>query len=149
MSDSAQEPTTLRDTAKPKVSPEFAAEEFDKLVEAWDLNMMVENDPDGQQALNDIRSLIIGAISKGSATIDGGGDLHFKCRHSPTFPELHFQVPKAEVWLRLDRHKENQVMLRTFEMVGGMTNQPGELFIQCDGRDFKLIQAVTGLFLTR
>lgn len=121
-----------------------AVAEFDKLVEDWELDLETDmEDPDTKSSMEVMKSVIVNAIMKGKASIKDE-ELSVNLRSDET---VTFKVPTGATYMELDRAKVDHSMKKLYNFMGGMTGKPANFFSKMDGRDVKICQTITSLFM--
>jgi len=135
---------------KYKVDKKTAEAEFNRFVEAWDIdNDVSEMTEEDRSDFENHSRKIIRAIRKGLVEINIEGDVvkYFlqKPVHETTF--LEFKIPTGEAWIAMDRYKDQKSIHKFNAFVASSTKKPVQIFASLDGRDMKFAQAVAVLFL--
>lgn len=135
---------------KYKIDLKTAEAEFNRFVEAWDIDNDVSemNEEDRSDFETQARK-IIRAIRKGNAEVSLDGDIityHLQ-RSVHETKSLEFRIPTGEAWIAMDRYKEQKSIHKFNAFVAAATKKPIQIFSSMDGRDMKFVQAVAVLFL--
>jgi len=135
---------------KYKVDKKTAEAEFDRFVEAWDIdNDVTEMNEEDRTDFENHSRKIIRAIRKGLAEVSIEGDVikyHlYKPVHNTEY--LEFKIPTGEAWIAMDKYKEQKSIHKSNAFIASSTKKPVQIFTTMDGRDMKFAQAVAVLFL--
>lgn len=132
-----------------RVSEEAAVHEFDRFVEAMDLDIdeSILNDAD-KEGLKLNRYRIIKAIRNGSLVVNDQGEPIFTPRRSPKAGgPFHFREPKGGDLMEMDRKKANQDVSKTYGVLGAITKQPQSAFGAMVIGDLNICTSIMTLFL--
>ncbi len=129
-----------------KITQEVAAAEFDRWAEEWGIDTDREYmDEEDRQSFDNTRHRLIRSIRKGALTVsEDGATIDLNCIAGEG---LTFEVPKGSAWLTMDQHKSSKDFHKVFSYMGAMTGKPAKFFSNMDGRDLKVAQDVTVLFM--
>lgn len=133
------------------VNRETAEADFDRFAEAWcldtDIGSMEEEDRDSFVALK--RRLVSTIIAGKLAVAGDGEELAYTLRFPKTdgITVLTCNVPPGSALVALDRHKDRQNMTKLNTYLAAMCKTNPAVFVQMDGRDLKVIQAIATIFL--
>ena len=136
-------------TDKQVVAPDVAAVDFDRLMEAWDVDTEPAGmDADDRAGFEQQRRRIVRKIISGDATVDSTGDVLTYTLAHPVgdVTELEFKPPKGDAYTSFDQYKEKQGVHKLNSFMANMTGKAPKLFSQIDSRDAKFCQAAVALF---
>ncbi len=132
------------------LSPEVAAQEFDRFVELWDIDGEVESmDEDSRDGFEDHKRRLCRGLRRGTITLDEEGSVTIQLRW-PTLEsitEVVCKPPGGGAMLAWDKYKDRQQVHKLNAFLGSMTGQSPAIFARMDGRDLKSVQAIALLFL--
>lgn len=135
------------------VPAEVAEQDFDRMLEAFELELEAPDDSDEDKAdKKDTKTKIVGFIQSGKVTIDDEclPTVHLSI---PTksgeedVSSVKFHEPTGATLLVIDKHKRNQRIGSMFAMLSDMTGLPAVFFSRLKMRDFKAVQEIGQLFL--
>lgn len=148
---SLEQITSEKEKKEPTVALEVAEADFNRFLNAWDIDGNIENmNSDDRDSFKEQKNRILSAISRGFATVDEEGDVHYILRYPDPKNDdnaFHFRVPKGDSNLAMDKHKPDQTQHKSFEVLGKMVKKHPNVFSKMDGRDLKFCQGVACLFL--
>lgn len=135
-----------------KVNRETAESDFDRFAEAWcldtDTAAMKDEDSDSFEGL---KRKLVSAIMGGHLDVDGSGGtvLTYRLRFPQTggLTELTMHVPSGAALVAFDKLKERQAIGKLNAYMAAMCSTNPAMFVQMDGRDLKIFQAVATIFL--
>lgn len=130
------------------VAEEVAQEDFERLVELWDINTE-GMDEDDTKSFDKLQRTMVKAICKGAARVTEEATVEYDIQY-PTegaLTSLTFKVPKGNAFVGMDRFKDRQNIAKFNSFMGAMTGKAPAVFNGMDGRDVKFCQAVTLLFM--
>ena len=132
--------------SKETVAREVAEEEFERMVEAMDLDV----DPQGMDEeervdFGRLKSRIVGAMVRGRLTVDQDG--------FPVYTPLSggepvkFYEPTGATLMAQDKKKKGQDVAKMYAVMADMTQTSVQTFSKMPQRDLKVCMAVANLFL--
>jgi hypothetical protein len=137
---------------EPKVAAEVAELEFQKFVDGMDL----DTDPTGLDA-DDVKSFesakrkLIGAICKGHLSVDEKGQPVYVTQGDPNGKgagvTITFHEQTGASLMAMDQKKKGQEVAKMYAVMADMTQTTAQTFAEMAGRDLKVCQAITALFL--
>lgn len=134
---------------KDQLSPEFAAQEFERFATAMDLQLDVSDmEDEDRQSFEKQRKIVTDALCAGSLVIRENGEPEFR----PTTEDdgadpIVFHEPTGATFLAMDSRKKGQDIAKANAMLGDMTRQPPARFSRMKNRDYKVCQSLLVLFL--
>lgn len=137
-------------TTKPKISKEVAAKEFDRLADAWDIDIDREHMEDEDKiSFDQLRHRIERNIMRGRLVVSEDGEelAQYLAKGGASVKPITYTVPAGAGWLTMDQHKERQSMHKVFGFLASMAKEPVAYFSNLDGRDIKVAQDIGVLFL--
>ena len=129
-----------------KVDRETAEREFDRFVEAMDLDGdSSEWDEDDRKGYDLQKGKVISAIMSGSLVVNEDGEPVF----NPTVDgdALTFSEPTGAALMAMDRKKKAEDMGKLFAMMAAITGVHPGTFAKMKNRDLKVCMAITTLFM--
>lgn len=141
----------MADTDTSKVAAEVAEVEFGRFVEAWDLDVEVdEMNEEDRDTFAPLKRRLIRQIMAGRLVVSENGEtLTYQLR----FPigdnaELVANLPTGGAILQFDRHKDRHNVAKLNAYMGSMCGVAPALFgAHMKGSDLKVVQAIATLFL--
>jgi hypothetical protein len=132
-----------------KIAAEVAELEFTKFVEAMDLDA----DPSGWDA-EDVKSFesakkkIVGAIGRGHLVVDEHGQPVYTLQEGANAgTQITFREQTGASLMAMDQKKKGHDVAKMFAVMADMTGTDAKTFADMKGRDLKICQAITALFL--
>lgn len=130
-----------------KVAREVAETEFDRFVEAMDLDTDESKmDSDDRKSFGELRERIVRAIEQGHLAIDDKGQPVYTPRAGRTEP-ITFREPTGASFMAMDTKKKDQNVAKMYAVMADITGSDAKRFAQMSGRDLKICQAIVTLFL--
>jgi hypothetical protein len=135
--------------SEPKISKEMAEQEFDRFLEAMDIEAdPVDMDEDDKKGFKQQKSRLVAAIMSGSAIIDDLGQPVFTPKRSgEDGPPITFYEPTGASIMAMDRKKKAEDVGKLYATMADMTKQPAKRFASMKYPDLRVCIAVTTLFL--
>lgn len=131
-----------------KVAPEVAEAEFERFVEAMDLDLdTAQMDDEDRKSLEQQKSRIVSAIQKGSLVVNDIGEPVYTPIRSENADAIHFREPTGASLMAMDRKKKNEDVGKMYAIMGDITGNHANRFAKMVLSDLKVCQAVTSLFL--
>ncbi len=135
------------------IGKDVAAEEFEKLCSAWQIDADVEEmDEEDRTGFEAHKRRITDAVRRGRLTfVPDSRTLDYRLE-SPAegMPDtFSIRMPTGAAMMGFDGTKANQNMAKLNRFIGHMTKQPPGFFgsDRCGGIDVRVFQAVAALFL--
>jgi hypothetical protein len=128
-----------------KVSLEVAEQEFERILDAFDISMDTSDD-DEASTLNSIRKSFIRNIQRGHITIGENGDVTYIPHRTDAKP-ITFQELTGGALRAGERYKDNQHIAKMYAIASEMTGQNPNYFALLKGADIKMVQKIIALFL--
>lgn len=129
-----------------RVAREVALQEFDRFVEAMDIDGETTGlDPDDAKSFEEAKRKVVRAIEHGHLVIDDKGQPVYTPQGGGE--PITFYEPTGATWMAIDSKKKGQDVGKMVAIMADMTHQPAALFSRLPGRDFKICQTLTNLFL--
>lgn len=133
--------------SEPKVAKEVAEAEFDRFVDAMDLNADPERmNAEELESFLGYKSTVVTAVKRGSLVFDGEGQPCFTPRFSEAEAITWF-VPKGANLMSMDGKKKLHDVERLFAYVASCCKITPVSLAKLDERDLKVLRAIAVLFL--
>lgn len=130
-----------------KVSEEAAEAEFQRFVDAMDLNFDPKGwDAEEKKSFVDSKIVFIDAIRRGFLIVDEAGQPVYTPKLEPRTP-ITFYEPDGACIMSMDLVKKGRDNEKGFQLLTTMTKAIPGTFAKMKQRDLKVCQAVAGLFL--
>jgi hypothetical protein len=134
---------------KVKVAVEQAEADFERFAEEMDL----DTDPKGWDA-EDTKSFeaakkkIVGAIVRGHLVVDDKGQPVYTLQEgAKAGSAVTFREQTGASLMAMDQRKKGHDVAKMFAVMADMTQENVQTFAEMKGRDLKVCQAITALFL--
>lgn len=132
---------------EPKVSKEMAEQDFDRFLEAMDIEAdPADMDEEDKSGFDQQKSRVVSAIMSGSVIIDDDGQPVFTPKRSDGEP-ITFYEPTGASLMAMDRKKKAEDIGKLYATMSDMTKQPAKRFANMKYGDLKVCIAITTLFL--
>ncbi len=137
------------DEKKYVLTEELASEEFAKWAEAMDIDVEESDgeDKDGDSLLRGGKKSVVKALMRGSMVLNDDGNLEYTLSCHSKAPlcgeKLVLGMPPASVYTGQKGNAGDMI----FGFVSGMTGKDKGYLAKISYADFKVLQAVAGLFL--
>lgn len=133
---------------EPKISKEMAEQEFDRFLEAMDIEAdPVDMDEDDKKGFEQQKSKLVSTIMSGSVVIDDDGQPIFTPKRSGGGEPITFYEPTGASLMAMDRKKKAEDIGKLYATMADMTKQPAKRFANMKYADLKVCIAITTLFL--
>lgn len=146
MAKSEEETQVQVQVREDKVAPEVAEQEFMRFVDGMGIDISDPN-AEEQETINAYKRKIVGAIQRGTLTIDAECQPVFTPVRSEDKTPLTFFEPTGSVILQMDRKKVGQDIGKLFAVMASMTKTHPTRFNSMKYSDVQVCTAVTTLFL--
>lgn len=132
-----------------KVATEVAEAEFDRFVEAMDLDIDPKGwDADDKKSFEEAKRKIVRAIERGKLAVDGDGQpVLTTASKSGEAKQITFYEPIGADLMAMDQKKKNHDVAKMYATLGAITKTDAQTFASMANRDLKVCQAILGLFL--
>ncbi len=130
------------------VASEVAEAEFERFVDAMDLDVTAKMDPEDAKAFAATKRIITRAIEKGRLIIDDVGQPIYTPQASDDKTPITFLEPKGASLLAMESRKKGEDISRLFASIANMTRQTPVRFAKMANRDLRVCMAISTLFLT-
>ena len=134
---------------KDKVVREVAETDFNRFIEAWDIDDNTDAmSGEDKESFDQQKNRILTQIEKGSATVDEEGNISYELRYPRDGTmTLNFKVPSGAAYISMDSYKDRQNIHKMFGFMASMTKTHSKVFSKMDARDAKFCMGVALLFL--
>lgn len=133
--------------AEQKVATEVAEQEFDRFVEAMDLDVDPAGmDDDDKASFKVAKRRIITGIERGQIVVDEKGQPVFTPSMGNT-SAIVFYEPRGASLMASDQKKKGHDVAKMLATLADMTKQPPARFSDMVNRDLKIVLALGNLFL--
>ena len=131
----------------PKIIKEMAEQEFDRFIEAMDIEAdPLEMDDEDKEQFKKQKSLVVARIMAGNVIIDDAGQPVYTVKQGDGDP-ITFYEPTGASLMAMDRKKKAEDIGKLYATMADMTKQPIKRFAGMKYRDLKVFIAITSLFL--
>jgi len=131
----------------PKIIKEVAEQEFDRFIEAMDIEAdPLEMDDEDKEQFKKQKSLVVARIMAGNVIIDDAGQPVYTVKQGDGDP-ITFYEPTGASLMAMDRKKKAEDIGKLYATMADMTKQPIKRFAGMKYRDLKVCIAITSLFL--
>lgn len=132
---------------EPKISQEMAEQEFDRFLDAMDIEAdPVDMDEDDKKGFDQQKRRVVAAIMSGNVVIDNDGQPIFTPKRSGGDP-ITFHEPTGASLMAMDRKKKTEDVGKMYATMADMTKEPPKRFANMKYADLKVCTAITTLFL--
>lgn len=132
-----------------KVAEDQAIAEFEKFLEAMDLDFNVEKmDENDRNDFQKSKDTIVRELIRGRIVFDD--------KHQPIFTPVSlgpdcepiiFHEPEGSHFMEMDRKKQGHDVGKMHAIMAGITKRPAKIFAQMKYRDYRVCQNIVTLFL--
>jgi hypothetical protein len=130
------------------VAPEMAEAEFDRFVEAMDLDVDTQYmDEEDRTAFDKQKRRIIKAMINGSLIINENGEAVYAPQRSNMEKAITFHERTGASLMAMDNKKKNQDMAKTYAVMADMTSEHPGTFAKLKGTDIKVCEALFALLM--
>ena len=131
----------------PKIIKEVAEQEFDRFIEAMDIEAdPLEMDDEDKEQFKKQKSLVVSRVMAGNVIIDDAGQPVYTVKQGDGDP-ITFYEPTGASLMAMDRKKKAEDIGKLYATMADMTKQPIKRFAGMKYRDLKVCIAITSLFL--
>ncbi len=133
-----------------KVAKEVAEQEFEKFVEAMDLDVdTTDMDAEDLTAFNKQKNRIVRAIMKGSLTFNENGEAVYTIvnKRSKHTDAITFRERSGASLMAMDSKKKGQDVRKTYAVLADMCNVHPSVFAGLVGIDVKICEALFALLM--
>lgn len=133
---------------KDKIALEVAEQEFNRFVEAMDLDVNPSDmDEDDKKGFEQQRDRVVSAIQAGTLAISDNGEPVFTPQRSKDIDPITFHEPTGASLMAMDRKKKTEDIGKLYAAMGDMTKTHAGVFSKMKMADLKVCMAITTLFL--
>lgn len=133
---------------KDKVALEVAEQEFNRFVEAMDLDVNpADMDEDDKKGFEQQRDRVVSAIQAGTVVINDNGEPVFTPQRTKDADPITFFEPTGASLMAMDRKKKTEDIGKLYAAMGDMTKNHANVFSKMKMADLKVCMAITTLFL--
>lgn len=133
---------------KDKVALEVAEQEFNRFVEAMDLDVNpADMDEDDKKGFEQQRERVVSAIQAGTVVINDNGEPVFTPQRTKDADPITFYEPTGASLMAMDRKKKTEDIGKLYAAMGDMTKNHANVFSKMKMADLKVCMAITTLFL--
>jgi len=133
------------------IDKQTAEEEFARFCEAWEIDDDVdEMKEEDREDFNGLKNKVTTAIKRGRLIFNSDDTFEYKVsKHSKDKEgdKLTISPPKGEAFMETDRHKEKELMKKSFSFLANMTGKSVPYFHNLNAIDIRPIQAIMTLSL--
>lgn len=133
-----------------KISREVAEHEFQRFLEIWDVDPILKGGSvESLEEFEAQKNLFIRELCKGYVTVNDEGHICYKLKYpkeDSSLTSLTFKVEKGNKAV-MDKYKEKEAFKRTGALLGTLTEQPPQTYLNMDLRDQKFPEVIVALFL--
>ncbi len=133
-----------------KIDAETAAVEFDRFVDAMDLDLDTRDmDSEDKTALNKQKSRVIRAIQQGSLVVNDSGEAAYTpCRPGSKHSDpIVFHERTGASLMAMDGKKKNHDVSKTYAVMADMCRVHPSVFAGLVGTDVKVCEALFALLM--
>ncbi len=133
-----------------KIDAETAAVEFDRFVDAMDLDLYTGDlDSEDKTALNKHKSRVIRAIQQGSLVVNDNGEATYTpCRPGSKHSDpIVFHERTGASLMAMDGKKKNHDVSKMYVVMGDMCRVHPNVFAGLVGTDVKVCEALFALLM--
>lgn len=133
---------------EPVVAREVAEAEFDRFVEAMDIEASTADmDAEDKKGFNEQKDRIVKAVMSGALIINDNGEPVYTPARTKDADALTFHEPTGASLMAMDRKKKTEDVGKLYATMGDMTKTHANTFSKMKMPDLKVCMAVTTLFL--
>jgi hypothetical protein len=144
------EKQSTTETKRDKISAEVAEMEFDKFVDAMDIDVdpVGMNDED-RAGFNNAKRTFLRAVRCGSLIVNDNGEPVFTPQRAKSKSDgpITFYEPTGATLMQVDQAKKDADVSKTFKVLGEMTKTTPKTFSNLALPDVNVCSAVLGLFM--
>lgn len=130
------------------VAPEMAEAEFDRFVEAMDLDLDTAfMDDEDRTAFNKQKSRILKAMINGSLIINENGEAVYAPQRSGVEKAITFHERTGASLMAMDGKKKNHNVAMTYAVMADITREHPGTFAKLKGSDIKICEALFALLM--
>ncbi len=130
------------------VDREVALAEFDRFVEAMDLDVdMADMDSEDLTTFNKQKKRLITVLCNGSLVINENGEAVFAPSKSKIDGVLTFHERTGASLMAMDGVKKNHTVAMTYKVMADMTRTHPNTFAKLKGNDIKVCEAIFALLM--
>ena len=136
--------------AAPLVATKVAAEEFNRFVEAMDLDLDPDSmDAEDLTAFNKQKSRLLRSIEKGALIFNENGEAIYtpQNRRSKYQKPITFHERSGASLMAMDGKKKNHEVAKTYAVLADMCGIPPSVFTNLVGTDVKVCEALFALLM--
>lgn len=134
--------------AEDKISVEMAEQEFDRFVEAMDLEFDTgAMDQEDVKGFEHNKGIVIKAIQKGVLIIDDNGQPVYTLQRTEGVPPIVFREPTGASLMAMDNGRKAEDVKKLYNVMADVTGRAPALFSSMKMADLKVCMAVITLFL--
>jgi hypothetical protein len=140
----------MKEAKEEKIAKEVAEQEFDRFVEAMDLDLdTADMDAEDLTAFNKQKSRIVGAIQRGSLVINENGEaVYTPWRPGSKHKEaITFHERTGASLMAMDGKKKNHDVAKTYAVMADMCKVHPNVFAGLVGSDVKVCEALFALLM--
>jgi hypothetical protein len=131
-----------------KITTEVAESEFDRFLEAMDIDVDPKGmDDEDKKSYQTARRRLVEAIEEGWLAVDEKGQPIVTPRVGDDAGPITFREPTGASYLAMDQKKKDHDQAKLVAVMADMTGQPPVRFSKMANRDLKLCQSIVALFL--
>lgn len=131
-----------------KVAREVAEAEFERFVEAMDLELDdARMDTEDRKSFSELRDRVVRCIEQGHLVVDEKGQPVYTPRAGNHTQPITFHEPTGASFMAMDSKKKGQDIAKMYAVMADMTHLDAKVFASMANRDLKVCQAIVSLFL--
>ena len=129
-----------------EIAKEVAEQEFERFVEAMDLDIAPETmDEKERQGFSECKRRVIDALCASTLVIDEKGQLTFTPSADENKTPVTFYEPDGACWMAIDQAKPGHDMTKNLLFLVAMTRSEKSRFAKMPNRDLKVCLAIAAL----
>lgn len=133
--------------ARPRVGTEVCEAEFQKFVEAMDLDVDPKGmDEEDKESFVSCKRIMMRAMEDGSLVVNENGECVYTPKKGKTDP-ITFYEPTGASYMAMDSKKKGHDVSKTYATMADITHQDIIRFSKMANRDIKVCSAIVQLFL--
>jgi hypothetical protein len=130
------------------IAKEVAEQEFDRFVDAMDLDVDVADmDEDDKKGFTQQKDRVVAAIMAGALVINDQGEPVFTPQRTNDANAITFYEPTGASLMAMDRKKKTEDIGKLYAAMGDITKSHANTFSKMKMSDLKVCMAVATLFL--